>query len=221
MLRRLAICGAVMIATFAFPGYARAGLADIIWEMSGPQMIGVLVRCRVPLHEGATQCGVQLPLNPEPKAAANGQPAREVVWLALEGGAYVSTGHNSGGNDYKFGHIGMLTFEPMIEFGFAGDIARAYEKDSEIGAVYGGIGPMINRFLVKGPAESFTKYGIKLRPIAIAFSGWALEYNIRIYPEGFTPDQFGFGPPRDFDRPFEAVQSISVSVPWLKWKLGK
>jgi hypothetical protein len=220
MSRRLAIFWAVLCATLVFPQHARAGLGDIIWEMSGPQMVGAIIRCRIPFGGGAKQCGVQLI---DPKAA----PKREVehVWFAIEGGVYTSTGHNSGGNDYKAWDIWMFAFEPMLEFRYDGDISAAYDRPapgtSGVGAVYGGIGPLINRFVVKGEPESFTKYGIKLRPIAIAYAGWAIEYNIRLYPDGFTPDQFGFGTPTDANRPFEAVQSISISVPWLKWKFGR
>ena len=213
--RRLAICLAVMCATLVFPRHARAGLGDIIWEMTGPQMVGLIVRCRFPLNGTARQCDVR-PLAPK-------DASREVekVWFALEGGVYTSTGHNPADEtDYRAGHIWMFTFEPMLEVRYpsGGDISQAYTKDSGVGAVYGGIGPMINHFLVKGPAEAFTTYGVKLRPIAIAYNGWAVEYNIRLYPNGVTPDQFGFGPPVDTNRPFEAVQSISISVPWLKWK---
>jgi len=219
MSRRLAISWAVLCATLVFPQQARAGLGDIIWEMSGPQMIGAIVRCRIPFGGGAKQCGVQV-LNPADAAKRQ----VEHIWFAIEGGVYGSTGHNSGGTDYTAGSIWMFAFEPMLEFRYDGDISAAYDRPASgpgIGAVYGGIGPLVNRFLVKGEAESFTAYGIKVRPIAIAWSGWAIEYNIRLYPDGVTPDQFGFGPPMDFNRPFEAVQSISISVPWLKWKLGR
>jgi len=211
--RRLAVCCAVICATLIFPRQAHAGLADIIWEMSGPQMVGLMLRCRVPFGGGATSCSIAAA-----QQAVDGGVKKKWVWLSVEGGAYVSTGHNSGGIDYEFGRIGMFTFEPMVEFLGTGDIGAASMKGDHAGAVYFGIGPMINRFVVKGPAPSFWKHGVKLRPIAIAFSRWALEYNIRIYNDGFTPDEFGFGAPMKINRPFEAVQSISVTVPWLQWK---
>ena len=229
--RRLAICCAVMLATLVFPTHARAGLMDIIWEMSGPQMIGTLVRCRIPFNDARKTCEVKVVLTPD------GRIKHENVWLALEGGAYVSTGLNNGGTDYKFGRIGMFAFEPMLEFRYAGDIAAANEKPRKPtqsvaqgtqntqpesprwGAVYGGVGLMINRFVVKGSAPSFTKYGVKVRPIAITYGGWTVEYNLRLYPDGFTPDQFGFGPPVSENHPFEAVQSIGVTIPWATWRL--
>jgi hypothetical protein len=213
--RRLAVCFAVLCATLAYPEHARAGLGDIIWEMTGPQLVGGIVRCRVPFNGTATQCDVRTLRTNETKEV-------EKIWFAAEGGVYVSTGHNGGGIPYEAWNIWMLTLEPMFEVRYpsGGDISQAYTRNSGVGAVYGGIGPMINRFLVKGPAEAFTKYGIKVRPIAIAYNGWAVEWNIRVYPDGVTPDQFGFGPPLTINRPFEAVQSISISVPWVKWKFG-
>jgi hypothetical protein len=215
MSRRLAISCAVICASLISPRQARAGLADIIWEMSGPQMIGAMVRCRVPLGGDATVCDVAAVKS---GLDATGGPR---FWLSFEAGAFVSTGRNSDGIDYKFGRIGMLAVEPMLEFVGTGNLAAAYQKGARAGAVYFGVGPLINHFIVKGPTPSFTKTGIKFRPIAIAFSGWALEYNVRLYPDGFTSDEFGFGARRDIDRPFEAVQTISISVPWLQWKIWK
>jgi hypothetical protein len=218
MSRRLAIFWAVLCATLVFPQTARAGLGDIIWEMSGPQMVGGIIRCRMPFGSGKKECGIRVLSKDTPP-----NPEVEHVWFAFEGGVYVSTGQNSGGTNYTAGSIWMFAFEPMLEFRYDGDISAAYDRPRDgvpgVGAVYGGVGPLINRFLVKGDTPAFTKYGIKLRPIAIAWSGWAIEYNVRLYPDGFTPDQFGFGPPMDINREFEAVQSISVSVPWKpKWK---
>jgi hypothetical protein len=188
-------------------------------------MVGVIIRCRIPLNGATKQCHVKLSAREKAaREAASGNRETEPVWLALEGGAYVSTGHNAGGIDYKFGRIGMFAFEPMLEFRYAGDIVAAQvnpaPKTEGKGAVYGGVGPMINSFIVRGSTPAFAKYGVKFRPIAIAFAGWGVEYNIRLYPDGFTPDQFGFGPRMKFNRPFEAVQSIGISVPWLTWKLG-
>lgn len=213
--RPLAICFAIVCATLAYPQHARAGLGDIIWEMTGPQMVGKIIRCRFPLNDTGPQCQVRT-------LREDASKGEEKIWFAAEGGVYVSTGHNSGGHDYEAWNIWMLTFEPMLEVRYpsGGDISRAYTKDSGRGAVYGGIGPMINRFLVKGPAKAFTRYGIKFRPIAIAYNGWGVEWNIRVYPDGVTPDQFGFGPPLSINRPFEAVQSVSISVPWVKLPFG-
>lgn len=214
MSRRLAICFGLLCATLAYPTHARAGLGDIIWEMSGPQMVGVVVRCRVPFDRQSEgpHCIVNiLGLDEE----------SEKVWLAVEGGAYVSTGKNAGGVDYKFGRIGMFAFEPMLEFRYAGNIAAAYDRRERQKVFYGGVGPMINSFIVRGSTPAFAKYGVKLRPIAFAMAGWAVEYNLRLYPDGFTPDQFGFGPPLKFNRPFEAVHSVGVSIPYLQWKIWK
>jgi hypothetical protein len=216
--RRLAVCCAVICATLIFPRQVHAGLADIIWEMSGPQMVGVMVRCRIPFGGSATTCRVV-------SLAFDGH--REKVWLSLEAGAYVSTGRNNNGIPYRWGRIGMLVYEPMVEFLGTGDIEAAYEKpkpgesNRHRRAVYFGAGPMINRFLVSGSAPSFMKYGIKLRPFAIAIKGWAFEYNIRVYPDGFTPDEFGFGTRMNIDRPIEAVQSIGISIPLFQWKIWR
>ena len=141
------------------------------------------------------------------------------VWLALEGGAYVSTGHNSGGQDYKAGRIGMFAFEPMLEFRYAGDISRAYDRTEPVsGAVYGGVGVMINRFIVKGATPAFTKYGVKLRPIAITFSGCYSSTTSgsmrRVHPDGSG------WPPMETNRPLKRAFN-RISIPWLTWRLWR
>jgi hypothetical protein len=209
--RRLAISFAVMCATLVFPRQARAGLADIIWEMSGPQMVGETVRCRFPLHGGKVQCRVSL------EADKTKTPDTERVWFTLEAGGYVSTGVNHGGTNYEAGNIWAIAVEPMAEFLYEGDIKEAYRKHSGVGAAYFGVGGVISRYFVKGATPGFMQFGIKVRPVAIAFSGWAVEYNLRLYPKGFTPYQFGFGAPTD--RKFEIVPSVSVSIPYHLWNL--
>jgi hypothetical protein len=216
--RRLAMCCAVMLATLIFPAHARAGLIDIIWEMTGPQMIGVSIRCRMSFRSGQNEkCVITLPVAQPGELALD--PGPEKLWFALEGGAFVSTGKNSGDIDYKFGRIGMFAFEPMLEFRYAGDIGAAYSKKDGFGAVYGGVGPLINSFIVRGSTVAFAKYGVKLRPIAMVYSGWVLEYNVRLYTDKVTPDQFGFGPPMKYDRPHEFIHSIGVSIPWTRLRV--
>lgn len=76
------------------------------------------------------------------------------------------------------------------------------------------MGPLINHFVVSG-SGAFTKVGMKLRPLGIVYSAWAIEYNIRIYDDRFTPDDFGCGPRMPNDRNFEFVHSIGITIPFL------
>ena len=39
----------------------------------------------------------------------------------------------------------------------------------------------------------------------------AVGFKVRIYPNGFTDDEFGFGPRLDFNRPAEITYGASVS----------
>jgi hypothetical protein len=43
----------------------------------------------------------------------------------------------------------------------------------------------------------------------------AVAFEIRLYPNGFTADEFGFGPRLDFNRPNETTYGFKVS-----WAIG-
>jgi hypothetical protein len=126
-------------------------------------------------------------------------------WIALEGGFYGSTPKDSeDGNDYGWFDVGMLTFEPLLEWRWPG--ARA---------VRSGVGFGYNRLfnLWGRDFEALDKFNIKVRMLGIESSGFDLAVNLRIYPNGFTSGDFGFGPRVDIDRKAEAVIGFSVGFP--------
>ena len=94
------------------PAVADAGLLDIIWDMSGPQMIGKGARCRVPVTGGDTRCDIF--------SIRRGGDALDTItdrdwWVNLEGAVYTSTGKNEGNTDYEAFRTFMLSFEPLVE----------------------------------------------------------------------------------------------------------
>ena len=219
---RLVLGGLVLASLLGFPATATAGIMDIIWEMSGPQMIGGVIRCRFPFDDTYAKCELSVTAANKAERIARNE-WEERLWFALEGGVLTSTGHNardrSGDIDYKFGRIWMLGVEPILEGSWKGDIKEASESGSGKGVVYHGAGLFYNRFIVHD-AKPLNKAGVKLRPIGIMYSGWGLEYNIRLYPRGFTPDEFGFGDRIEgVKRPFEAVHSVGILLPWPRWRL--
>ena len=180
------------------PAVANAGLIDIIWDMSGPQMIGDVGRCRVPVTGGETKCSFFGAPNGE-----NPDVMETRAWVSLEGGVYFSTGKNEGDTDYEAFRTFMLSFEPVVEVG-------SLTFNTGRVRLFHGAG-LASHFLFGPDFRRFTNAGFKLRPVGVEI-GDRLEVslNIRLYPDGFGADQFGFGPSPAGDRPFEHTWGFTV-----------
>jgi hypothetical protein len=57
---------------------------------------------------------------------------------------------------------------------------------------------------------------VKFRPVGVTINKkWNMSYTLRIYPNGFTADEFGLLPRNeDLDRTFEAVHGFSLGYVW-------
>ena len=186
--------GIALLALLAFPRAGSADLIDFIWEMSGPQMIGVgLLHCEYDLPDGDPRCRF---------ISHEGQ--RHRVWrLALDATAYTSTGKSSGTHDYPFGRIGMVAVEPMLE-------VRSCCTDEAGFSVHHGVGLSYD-FLFGRHFSRFNNFGVKITPIGITFKKFSAAYNVRVYPHGFTADEFGLGPQLfGLSRPRETLHGFSV-----------
>src|SRR5262245_15116887 len=99
----LGIAGIVLIALLAFPGVARASIIDVIWKMSGPQLVGAVLHCEFdPVSASSpdytrSECRV---LDYRFTGALKERKERP-WWLSLDLGAYTSTGRNSEDLDFK------------------------------------------------------------------------------------------------------------------------
>jgi hypothetical protein len=186
--------GIALLALLAFPRAGSADLIDFIWEMSGPQMIGVgLLHCEYDLQDSGHRCHL---------SGYEGQ--RHGVWrLELDAYAYGSTGKSSGTRDFQWFRTGMVAVEPMLE-------VRSCCTDEGSFSVHHGVGLAYN-FLYGRHFSRFNNVGIKITPIGITFKKFSAAYNVRVYPHGFTPDEFGFGPRlSDLSRPHETLHGFSV-----------
>lgn len=196
----LLITGIVM----SVPLPARAGFLDIIWEMSGPQMIGYgVVQCRVPIKGDKTSCEItEKRLGPGATTISERR-----AWVSLEGAVYVSTGKNQGATDYRAFRTYMASFEPEVEV--------ASKRSGDVRLFHGA--GLASHFLAGPDFRRFTNAGIKVRPIAFEFGErFELAYNERYYPNGFGTDQFGLGGEVPEDRDFERTWSITFT--WKKKK---
>jgi hypothetical protein len=199
--RRLWTMASACVLLLATPRESSAGLGEWIWEMSGPSMVGVLIECRASIaDEIVDSCTVA------------GAPVRKrrvdrKFWLALGGGLYGSTGKNADGTDYRGGKVWMLAFDPMLE---------VQSVNKKVGVYHGVIGMSYNLMFGSG-FSSFTNAGFKLRPLGILIplpEGYKLDvaYNLRLYPNGFSADAFGFVPGSPPGPGTESVHSVSIGL---------
>jgi hypothetical protein len=201
MRRRLWIGAFVFVGLLAFPRTGSAGIGEIILELSGPTMVGGGLECKFFITGHLDQCYVA-------GFRRKGKPPASIadsrIRLSLETAAYVSTGNNNGDVDYEFGKIWMLAFDPMVEF-ISFDCGALSTYHGVMGLTY-------NLFL--GPDfDKFSNVGFKLRPIGVRVRRVNFEYNIRIYPNRFTPDQFGKVDPSPIaNTKSEAVHSFSIGI---------
>ena len=58
MLRRIAVLGMMLFALLGLPRSSHAGLLELIWEMSGPQMIGSGISCIYSVRLQRQECRI-------------------------------------------------------------------------------------------------------------------------------------------------------------------
>ena len=201
MLRRIAILGMIVFALLGVPRSSDAGLIEIIWEMSGPQMIGSGVSCLYSFRLQKQECRIggmffkpplEQPKNPHGP------------FLVLGGSGLVSTSKDSDTQEYGWFDANMVAFEPgVIVFSKLESSASNVRIGHGAGVTYG--------LLFGDKFRRFDKFGFSIVPIEVSYKKIIVAAKIRIYPNGFTDDEFGFGPRLDFDRPAEATYGFSFS----------
>lgn len=185
-----------LVALLGFPRAGNAGIIDFIWEMSGPQMFSVLTfQCEYDLSGTRKgECRIY-----EKRVSGNSPRAERKVWLTLGAAAYTSTGRDSDVRQYDAFKNHMLAFEPMIEFHSTTRVRHG------VGLSYD--------YVFGSKLRGFDKLGLKFEPVAVPLgsSNWEVAANIRLYPNGFTVDEFGQEPRLfDLDRGREWLYGFSV-----------
>jgi hypothetical protein len=96
----------------------------------------------------------------------------------------------------------MISLDPTVD-------VRSYTRGADF-RLYQGGGLTLHYVFGVGH-KPFFKPGIKLTPIAVEYKRWTVAANVRLYPDGFTPDQFGKAPRVHGDRPREFTFGAGVS----------
>jgi hypothetical protein len=186
-----------LLMILGIPRTGSAGVLDIIWELSGPRMIGVGLYCRFTVDGDVISC-----LPGKQEAGLLEQARKHRPWIATEGYFFFTAGEKNG---FDSGDVYMLALEPSVEVPLP-------LKFHDL-LFYSGAGITYDGLF--GPAFfAFDNFGYKLRPIAFQRKGWGIAYNIRFYPNDFSHDLFTPGVPVPSDRPKEIIHSFSITLPY-------
>jgi hypothetical protein len=182
-----------MLAIVLAPQAASAGMGEVIDAiigLTGPQMIGVPIKCELNLQTQETTCyaaGIRIPR--QERKIDDDFWQRRKFWASLGGGVSFSTGKNSEMREFDAFAVRMLALEPTLNYRTiltAGGFALEH-----------GAGPSLLQ-LSGTDFDSFVKGGIKLTPAALTWRHVSrhnlivhVAYNLRIFPKGFTSEDFG------------------------------
>jgi hypothetical protein len=166
----------VVLAVLASARPANADWLDIIWEMTGPQMIGIGATCERSVRaDGDWRCIVPFKRLGRPLGGARNEPL-DWLWVSASAFYYVSTSHKG----YGGGDVQGFGFDPMLVFSrFRGEDVRFTS----------GFGLSLQRFW-SSDFDAVGNAGLKFQPVAVEFpvGGTAkakLAYNLRYYWDGF------------------------------------
>ena len=203
MRRRTAAVAVFLLAMLAAPRRSDAGVLDFIWEMSGPQMLGPSIGCMLTFKGELRRCLV----SPLLTQRMLGDKGFQGPFLYVAGEYTFSTGKNAGGHDYKFFNTHRLAFAPqlMVRSTRVNNIDLFHAAGITYEYLFG---------VDDADFPSFDKFGFVFTPVEFAFPKFSIAPKIRVYPNGYTADEFGFGPPPDDpDRKHEWTYGLSVSFP--------
>jgi hypothetical protein len=231
MKRGLAVGLLAFVALIGFPREGQASFWDYIWEMSGPAMFQLVsLEYRTPLMRRPAACAdrsqpcligsdrkrlfsgvylVDFPITPKDTSrsmllqiTSSGAPR---LWLSTDVTAYTSATKDSGDNEYDFFKNWMVAVEPLVKYRL-GDAGKWREYYVGAGASY--------QYLFGENFEPFDKFGLKFRAGVLVKRHLDIGFNFRVYPNGFTPDEFGHGERiEDMNRDVERTYGFSFG--WL------
>jgi hypothetical protein len=224
--RHLGTAACAFAMLLIVPRAASAGIIEIIAEMSGPKMFGFSADCRLNLDGTWDSC--KTPGSLGLKAAAEGfvGPRPSKVWLSFFGGYYFSADATVNRQDYERGEVKMFVFDPMLEFESKSwptkckDDPDTPERDDcgrlRLQIYHGAIGMSYNLLFGAG-FPTFSNIGMKVRPIGIVYpigkiKNWDIgadfSYDLRLYPQRFTAEDFGHIPLEPEGNGAEAVHAF-------------
>jgi hypothetical protein len=199
MGRRIAVVGSLLIALVSIPRPSEAGLLELIWEMSGPRMLGFGYGC---MYSPRTQTWVQCRSNP--LLQARNTATEKGPFFVLGGSILASTGRDSDTQSYDWGEIWMVALQPGVA-------VRSYENATKTVQVHHAVGVEYD-VLFGRDIRRFDKFAMTVTLVDVSYKKVTAGLKYRLYPNGFTDDEFKPGPRESMDRPFEAVLGFTFGV---------
>lgn len=202
MLRRkLALC-VFVVALFGMPRTGHAGILELIWELSGPQLIG-----------GGLSCLYSFPKPTLEECRLGSSPTLQAIqmrtlhkrfplFFVLGGSGFISTPRDTN-NNYEWFDVNMVAVDGGL---------FTFTKPTSL-RIGHGAGLSVNHFFGRN-FRPFQTFAFTFTPIELSGDHFAIGLKVRLYPDGFTDDQFGFAPPFIGDRPSEVTWGGSFSIVW-------
>lgn len=198
MAKRL-IAMAMFVGVLCAARPSEAAFLDFIWELSGPRLVGFGVGCRWDFNLQRDVCEIGM----APTKLDGGDDLRSKLFFAVGGTYFFSTSKDGrSGVPYGWNDVRMIAIEPSVSM-------RSVNKTHV--RVHHGIGPSYD-YLFGPNFKSFDKFGVRVTPLEVVLPNQHVSFAVtaRLYPNGFTDDEFGFFNRRNsYNRPFEAVYGFT------------
>lgn len=222
MRRRIPAFATLVLVLCGVPRASDAGILDFIWEMSGPQMLGYGYGC---LFSVKTKKPVECRFGRVPvvqyvkETSTEAQDPYKGLMIGFNAALSGSTGRDSATQNYRWFEIGMLELGTGVAFQSYQCTCSSGGTSSPEVRVRHGVGVVYERFFGQrtddnaGAIDPFNKFAFSVTPIDVTLEKVAFGIKLRLYPEGFSDDQFKAGLPRVSDRPFETTVGFTFS--WI------
>ena len=177
MGRRIVLVGTLLAALVGAPRPSDAGLLEIIWEMSGPRMLGLGYGCLFTLGMKTEECRIGSAMVHHRADGTNIlSSSHSLCWARRSSGRPITTRATQ---SYEWGEVWMLATR-------AGLAVRT--KDGTV-KVHHGAGISYN-WVFGREIRGFDKFAFTVTPIDVAYKRVAVGVKLRFYPNGFTDDEF-------------------------------
>jgi hypothetical protein len=198
------ILAIALLALLAFPKGAHANIWDLIWTMSGPQMMGPTLHCEYDLESNKWTTWECREFDYRFTRSQLRRRQDRKTWVSFDTTPYFSTGYDSNeGTDFEWFKTWMVAFEPVLEI-------RSHTSPGGTVMLHHGLVGLSYDVLFGSGFDTFDKFGLKFKPIGVTYKRFNAAFTMRWYPNGFTRDEFGIGPRQDFNRDGEMLYGFSI-----------
>jgi hypothetical protein len=228
MMRRwIAAFATLLLVLLGVPRGSDAGILDFIWEMSGPQMLGYGYGCLFSVKTmkfeqcrfGQIPIAVYIKKTDTDSTQKTDRDRNNGLLIGFNASLLGSTARDSATQNYRWFEIGMLELGTGVAFQSYQCTCSSSGKQGYEVQVRNGVGVVYERFFGQrtednnGPIDPFNKFAFSVTPVDVALKRVAFGIKLRLYPEGFSDDQFKAGLPPVSDRPFETTVGFTFS--WI------